>query len=235
MRSHPQISVVEEKPMVGVMTGVMSKAFAQAPTIQNLSTLSEPDICSLRDIYFKELAKYLDRVDDGKLVVDKLPLNIVHADIIHRVFPDAKFILALRHPCDCVLSCFMQTFKLSDAMVNFLSIDQSARLYAAVMELWFAYQQKLDLDVHALKYEDLVQDFEGTCKSLISFLGLEWDDNLHNYQKTALGRGSIKTASYHQVVQPLYKQASGRWTNYREQMQPVLPVLQPWIEAYGYT
>ena len=39
---------------------------------------------------------------------------------------------ALRHPCDCVLSCFMQTFKPNEAMVNFLSLDQSAKLYAAV-------------------------------------------------------------------------------------------------------
>jgi tetratricopeptide (TPR) repeat protein len=234
LRSHPQISVVEEKPMVGVMAGVMSKAFAQVPTIQNLNTLSGSDIHSLRDIYFKELAKHLDRADSGKFVVDKLPLNLVHADIIHRVFPDAKFILALRHPCDCVLSCFMQTFKPNDAMANFLSLDQSARLYAAVMGLWSTYRQKLDLDVHALKYEDLVKDLEGTCKSLISFLGLEWDDNLRHYQKTALGRSSINTASYHQVVQPLYRQASGRWNNYQEQMQPVLPMLQPWIDAFGY-
>ncbi len=234
LRSHAQITVVEEKPMVGVLVEVMSKAFAQSPTIQNLNTLSEADVISLQDIYFKELKKHLDRADDGKLFVDKFPLNIVHAGIIHRVFPDAKFILALRHPCDCVLSCFMQTFKLNDAMANFLSLDQSAKLYAAVMELWSVYQQKLDLDVHVLKYEDLVQDLEGTCKSLISFLGLEWDDNLHNYQKTALDRSSINTPSYNQVVQPLYKQASGRWTNYRKQMQPVLPVLQPWIEAFGY-
>ena len=56
------------------------------------------------------------------------------------------------------------------------------------------YRQKLNLDVHVLKYEDLVQDLEGTCKPLIGFLGLEWDDNLHNYQKTALDRGSINTA-----------------------------------------
>ena len=47
-------------------------------------------------------------------------------------------------------------------------------------------------------------------------------------------RGSINTPSYSQVVQPLYKQASGRWTHYRKQMDPVLPVLQPWIEAFGY-
>jgi hypothetical protein len=177
---------------------------------------------------------HLDRDDEGKLIVDKYPLNIAHVGFIHRVFPDAKFILALRHPCDCVLSCFMQTFKLNEAMMNFLSLERSAELYAAIMELWSAYRAKLNLNVHVLKYEDLVQDLEGTCKPLISFLGLEWDDNLHNYQKTAAERGSINTPSYDQVVQPLYKQASGRWTSYRKQMEPVLPMLQPWIKAFGY-
>ena len=188
----------------------------------------------LREAYFKELKMHLDQADDGKLIVDKFPLNIGYVGLIHRVFPDAKFILVLRHPCDCVLSCFMQSFKLNDAMMNFLSLEQSAKLYAAIMELWSVYRQKLNLDVHVVKYEDLVQDLEGTCKPLIRFLGLEWDDNLHNYQKTAMDRSWIKTPSYSQVVQPLYKQASGRWTNYRKQMEPVLPVLQPWIEAFGY-
>ncbi len=230
LRSHPGISAVEEKPMAGAM----SKAFKQRHTIENFNGLSETGALELRATYFNELKKHLDQDSDGKLVVDKHLLNIVHVSLINRVFPDAKFILALRHPCDCVLSCFMQTFKLNEAMINFLSLGQSARLYAAVMELWSAYRQKLNLDVHVLKYEDLIQDLEGTCKPLIKFLGLAWDDNLHNYQKTALDRGSILTPSYSQVVQPLYKQASGRWTNYRKQMEPVLPVLQPWIEAFGY-
>ena len=119
-------------------------------------------------------------------------------------------------------------------MANFLSLEQSARLYAAVMELWSEYRQKLNLNVHVLKYEDLVEDFEGECKSLIKFLGMEWDDNIFSYQKTALDRSKIRTPSYSQVIQPLYKHASGRWTNYQKQMQPVLPVLRPWIEAFGY-
>ncbi|HUQ36703.1 MAG TPA: tetratricopeptide repeat protein [Aestuariivirga sp.] len=230
LRSHPGIGVVEEKPMVTAM----GNAFAQAQTVQNLSALSVAGVRSLQDAYFEELKIHLGQDDDGKLVVDKLPLNIAHVGIIHRVFPDAKFILALRHPCDCVLSCFMQPFMLNEAMMNFLSLEQSAKLYAAVMELWSAYQRKLDIDVHALKYEDLIQDLESTCKPLIRFLGLEWHDNLRNYQKTALERGRILTPSYNQVVQPLYKQASGRWIHYRKQMEPVLPVLQPWIEAFGY-
>jgi tetratricopeptide (TPR) repeat protein len=228
--SHAGIVVAEEKPMVAAM----SRTFGQIETIQNLNRLPEADLCRLRDVYFEELKIQLGMGRDGKLVVDKLPLNIIRAGIISRVFPDAKFILLLRHPCDCVLSCFMQTFKLNDAMVNFLSLEQSARLYAAVMELWSLYTQKLHMNMHVLKYEDLVQDFEGTCKSLIKFLGLEWDDNMRNYRKTALDRKRIRTPSYTQVTQPLYKEARGRWTNYRESMEPILPLLRPWIEVFGY-
>ena len=230
LRSHPGISVVEEMPMVRKM----SKAFGRMQSIQNFNALSVADVLGLRDVYATELKMHLNQGDDGKLIVDKLPLNVVHVGLIHRVFTDAKFILVLHHPCDCVLSCFMQTFKLNDAMANFLNLDQSARLYAAVMELWSLHRQNLNLDVHVLKYEDLIQDLEGTCRSLIKFLGVEWDDNIYSYQKTALSRAMIRTPSYSQVIQPLYKQASGRWTNYQKQMQHVLPVLRPWIDAFGY-
>jgi tetratricopeptide (TPR) repeat protein len=228
--SHSGIKVVEEKPMAEAM----SRSLKRTQTVQNLNSLSEVNVRQLRDAYFEELKSHIDKDHYGKLLVDKHPLNIVRIGLIHRVFPDAKFILVLRHPCDCVLSCFMQTFKLNDAMANFLTLDTSAKLYAAVMELLSAFRQKLSLDMHVLKYEDLIQDFEGTCKPLIRYLGLEWDDNLRNYQETALNRITISTPSYNQVIQPLYNHASGRWTNYRKQMKPVLPVLRPWIEAFGY-
>lgn len=234
LRGHSQLAVVEEKPMVRGMTRAITKAFGQMPTAQVLNALSEANIAGLKDLYFNELKKHLEEKDEGKLVIDKLPLNIVEVDIIKRIFPDTKIILALRHPCDCVLSCFMQSFRLNNAMANFLSLEQSAKLYVAVMELWFIYRQKLNLRVHSVKYEELVQDPESTCRSLFGFLGVEWDEKVLNYQEVALDRGKIKTPSYNQVVQPIYTNASGRWMNYREQMESVLPVLQPWIDALGY-
>ena len=190
LRSHPEISVVEEKPMAGAM----SKAFRHGHTIENFNRLSEADVLDLRAAYFKELKLHLDQDGGGKLVVDKLPLNIVQVGLIHRVFPDAKFILSLRHPCDCVLSCFMQTFKLNEAMMSFLSLERSAELYAAIMELWSAYRAKLNLDVHVLKYEDLVHDLEGTCKPLIGFLGLEWDDRPAQLPENSRREGQHKYA-----------------------------------------
>ena len=57
---------------------------------------------------------------------------------------------------------------------------------------------------------------------------------MSDYAATARARGRINTASYHQVVQPLYSHAKGRWERYREHMEPVLPMLAPWVERFGY-
>jgi hypothetical protein len=201
---------------------------------ERLAALGEDDIAALRALYFHELDRHLPEGGDDRVVIDKLPLNIISAGLIHRVFPDAKFILAMRHPCDSVLSCFMQHFSLNDAMSNFLDLEDSAALYDRVMTLWSVYREKLPLQVHEVRYEDLVGDLEGTARPLIDYLGLEWDDRVADYRETARARGRINTPSYAQVTEKLYSQASGRWERYRDEMASVLPVLEPWAKATGY-
>ena len=51
----------------------------------------------------------------------------------------------------------------------------------------------------------------------------------------ASSQGVITTASYAQVTEPIYKRASGRWRRYRAHLEPVLPVLRPWAERFGYS
>lgn len=230
LRSHPNIDVVEEMPMLERV----KTELGGPPTFATLNSLDSDRILRLRAIYLDELRRQFGDASSDRLVVDKLPLNLVNAGLIHRIFPEAKFILALRHPCDCVLSCFMQNFRLNDAMANFLDLEQGARLYDLVMTLWKQYQQKLGLDVGCLKYEELVLDLRSATEPLLGFLGLQWDENLLNYQETALSRGRINTPSYNQVTQKLYTQASARWENYRRHMAPVLPILEPWSAEWGY-
>ncbi len=231
LRSHPEVLVVEEKHMVESMrTRVGGLA-----TIDLVTGLGDDEIARLREDYFEELDSQVKPDGSHQLIIDKLPLNITDAGLIHRVFPDSRFILALRHPCDCVLSCFMQNFQLNDAMANFLTLQQSAVLYDAVMSLWVHYNNTLDLDVGIIKYEDIVQDLQGTAEPLLNFLGLDWHDNLLNYQQTALSRGIIKTPSYNQVTQGLYTQAIGRWKNYHDQMKGIVPLLEPWAKRFGYS
>ena len=227
---HPQITVFEERPMVARMRD----EFGRTPLLEDLNNLTSPQIRGLRGAYLDELQRHGGKLELDTLFVDKHPMNIRSVGFIHRVFPKAKFVLALRHPCDCVLSCFMQNFMLNDATANFLSLAQSAKLYAAAMELWSTYTASLNLDTFLVKYEDLVEDLRGTAGPLIEFLGLRWDDKALEFQETAKNRGIIPTPSYAELAKPLYGQARGRWKNYSEQMKPVLPLLQAWIDEFGY-
>jgi hypothetical protein len=160
-------------------------------------------------------------------------LNTIDIGLIHRLFPDARIILALRHPCDVVLSGFMQPFQPNAAMIHFATLADTARFYAQVMELWQAYRAVLPLDVAVIRYEDLVADVAGEARRLLDFLNLPWDDAVLQYAEHARSR-AIATPSYHQVVQPIYRRSVGRWRNYGFAFADILPVLVPALAAFGY-
>lgn len=231
--SHIDISVTEEEPTVFALESAMREMTGRS--LNRLAALDERQIGLLRQAYFDEVDKYLDAGKRPKRVIDKLPLNLVQAGLIYRVFPNAKFIFAQRHPCDAVLSCYMRAFIMNEGMVNCLDLAGAARLYDHVMRLWSHYQDVLPLQVHTVRYESLIQDFDGTISACLDFLGMDWDDGVRDYVKTAKRSGQITTPSYDQVTQSLYTGASGRWPRYREHLEPVLPVLLPWAESMGYT
>lgn len=232
LRSHADIAVVEETPTVLLMQNALERLPGGYP--DGLAELEPTHLESLRQVYLTELDSHLECESRTAVVVDKLPLNLIEAGLIHRIFPQARFLFVQRHPCDCVLSCFMQDFKINEAMVNFLDLEDAARCYDKVMTLWQKYLAVLPLQVHTVRYESLIENFEETLTPLLDFLGVAWDDNVRNYAETASRREGIPTPSYYQVTQPLYTRARGRWEQYRKYMQPVLPTLLPWASRFGY-
>ena len=79
-----------------------------------------------------------------------------------------------------------------------------------------------------------VSDLRGATEPVLKFLGCAWTDEVEDFRRTAEARGRIQTPSYSQVSQELYQTAAGRWKNYQEQMAPVMGLLEPWIEHWGY-
>jgi tetratricopeptide (TPR) repeat protein len=226
LRGHPQVEVLEELEMLRAAEAVLGNG-------GQLPYRSQLELKRARDAYFAELDRNIDPAFEG-LVVDKLPLNMVGVAMIHALFPDARIIFAQRHPCDCVLSGFMQGFKLNDAMACFLTIEGAADLYDAAMTAFTRSRDLLPASTHTLVYEDLVEEPEEVLQPLIGFLSLDWTPELLDHRSTAKARGAINTPSYDQVVQPLNKSATGRWKRYEAQLAPVLPVLLPWAERLGY-
>ena len=128
----------------------------------------------------------------------------------------------------------MQNFRLTSAMANMVDLERIVDLYCTAMSILRLSQERYSLDVHRIRYEDLVFDLEGNISDLLTFLDLDWEEDLKNYQKTALARGNINTPSYSQVIKPLYQTATYRWKNYEEYLEPYKSLVSPWIKEYGY-
>jgi len=232
LRSHPLIEVVEEKLMVEQLINSLNQS--SDGKLESIKEIENEQIIKIRKTYFESLESQIQNKNNTKLYIDKLPLNIIHVGEIIRIFPNAKFIVSLRHPCDCVLSCFMQDFELNDAMANFLNLDDSAHLYDAVMNLWTQYTSIFSINYHEVKYENLIENFEPTVRSILNFLELSWDDSVLNYLITAKKRDRIATPSYYQVTKPIYSYAIGRWQRYKKQTSNIYPILEEWIKKFNY-
>ncbi|MDH7641092.1 tetratricopeptide repeat-containing sulfotransferase family protein [Sphingomonas oryzagri] len=227
LMGHPDAVVMEEEH-------AMQRTMARMGPAERIATLSEAEIADLRAHYWREVDAIVPHAP-GQLVVDKFPLGLVGVAFVHRLFPDARYIFAERHPCDCVLSCFITRFRLNDAMANCLRLADAARLYDMALDVWAHARSVFPLAVHTIRYERMVADVEAELRPLADFLGLSWDERLVDHRGSAARRAYISSPSYAQVTEPLYKRAAGRWTRYADQMAPVLPILAPWCERMGYS
>ncbi len=232
LAAHPEVTVLEEAQILSEVyesiEGISSKNYAE-----KLSQLTADEINRLRRQYFDLLPDYVPG-PVNRTVVDKSPMNALHAALIHRLFPEAPIIFAQRHPADVILSCFMQNFQLNGFMTNLLEINQAARAYDALLSVWQAATSQWQIPYYAVVYEKLVSDFEPEARELVKQAGLPWHDDILRYHEKTAERGTITTPSYHQASQPVYTSSRFRHLNYLPHMQTAMQTLQPWISKLGY-
>ena len=231
LRTHNLIEVIEEKPIVEEF--IDSLNIKTNNNFSNLEKIDKNFYDQMRNVYFKKRDKFV-KFDKNKVYIDKLPLNLIFIGEICRFFPNAKFIFALRNPYDVILSCFMQQFAPNNAMMNFTNLDDATKLYDLSMSLYKKYYNLFKSNIHEIKYEDVVLDFDNTIKKLLKFLNLEWQEELKNFYETASKRGIISTPSYNQVSQPIYKKSINRWKNYENKFKDIEPKLNKWLDEFSY-
>lgn len=227
--AHPQVVGLEEQ-------GFLEDALNELPSGYpiGLARLTVAERSALRARY---AAAVLGRAPKavGKVLVDKHPLKLARAGAIQRVIPEARFILALRHPYDVVLSCFMQEFGFNSAMANFFTLEDAAALYDETMALWERHRAQQPLAVVTVRYESLVEDLAGQVRPVLEHLGVGWDARVEDFAAHAISRGRIRTPSYSQVSQGMYTQARGRHHDHAARFSPqVRALLDPWVEHWGY-
>ena len=228
LRTHSKTHVLEEKLYLeNTKNYYFTSKDNKLDTINNISL---EEIKNLRKYYFDQInIDYKNIVN----VIDKLPLTITELGFVKKIFPDAKIILALRHPCDVVISCFFSSFKMNRAMINFLSVKNTVDFYNKVLDLFEFYENELNLEIIKIKYEDIVLNFEKETKKLFKFLNLDYEKGINKFYETAQNRKMISTPSYSQVTNPIYSSSIGRWKNY-ESLVKIEKPLKKWIQKLNY-
>jgi Sulfotransferase family len=230
LSGHPGIDVLEERD---TLQDVLKEHALSDAGLEAFLRLDAASLERRRQLYWRRVAEFMGERDEDKLFVDKLPLNSVFMPLMRRLFPGARFLFALRDPRDVVLSCFMQSFTLNEAMRHFLSLQETAAYYTAVMRVGADSLERLPAAAHRVRYEDVVEDTEGEARRLLGFLGIAWEPKVLDFQETARWR-RINTPSYHQVAQPIYASAKRRWRRYEDQLGLVMSVLEPFVKRFGY-
>jgi tetratricopeptide (TPR) repeat protein len=229
--AHERLTCMDERPFVHNLVQQMREQGFEYP--RDLSKLDEPTCAALREHYWKQVRE-LTKAESGKRLVDKNPLNMTRLPLIHRLFPNAKIVLALRDPRDVVLSNYMQIFRAPAYVRMCEHIETTAQGYTVAFEAWNGFADVFKLDLLQTRLEDVVDDVEAFSRTLCEFLSIEWSPAMVSFHEHAARRGYIATPSYHQVVEPVNKKGVGRWQRYARWFEPVQPTLAPFVKQFGY-
>lgn len=187
-----------------------------------------------RQKYFHAMELSLGRLIESRILVDKNPSYTFFIAALVRIFPEIKFLIALRDPRDVVLSCYMQPIlPLNQAAAAYLSLEGTVAEYAALMEVWLKLRPLLKNPWLEVRYEDMVENLESVARRTLDFLGLPWDERVLGFDKHARQK-IVRSPTYADVTQPVYTRAKGRWHHYQKYLEPYLEKLEPFVKAFGY-
>jgi len=150
---------------------------------------------------------------------DKMPDNYIHLGLIALLFPNAVLIHCRRDPRDVAVSCWMTGFRSVRWTNDPRHIAARIHQYERLMDHWRAVLPGV---IHEVEYEQTVDDLEGTARRLIEACGLDWEPACLDFHRTLR---PVRTASFSQVRQPVYRGSIGRWKNYENELADLFAAL----------
>jgi Tfp pilus assembly protein PilF len=201
--------------------------------LQMLDSAPPSLLCQARENYFHCADMFLRQTIGNRLLVDKNPgVNII-VPVLVRVFPETKFLIALRDPRDVVMSCFMQSLSLTPVSSAYLSLEGTVNQYASVMGFWLEMIPRLGNQWKYVRYEEMIDDLPAVARSVLDFLGLRFEDNVLKFFEHARTK-RVNSPSVADVRKPLYRTAVGRWKNYEKYLEPYMPGLERFLKEFNY-
>lgn len=147
---------------------------------------------------------------EARFITDKRPDNFLRLGVIRAAFPAARMIHTRRNIRDNCLSIYFQQFSRAANYAN--DLQNIAHYYRQQERLMAHWRENFPDSVCSVDYEELVESPDRVLRRVLEFLGLEWNDEVLNFQQN---RGLVKTYSIWQVREGLHSRSRDRWRNYR--------------------
>jgi tetratricopeptide (TPR) repeat protein len=232
--AHPDaVSLEETEIFIKEGLRVLLKNQPHQPLFEILNHAETDSLGKARATYFRLAENFLGQPLRGRLLIDKNPSLTPSIPAIARIFPEARFLIALRDPRDVCLSCFMQPLPVNPVSSSYLTLDGTVAEYASMMDFWLTIRDKMATPWLEVRYEDMVDDLESTARRTLDFLDLPWSDGVLSFNEHAQKK-LVRSPTYADVGKPIYKTSQGRWKNYQKYLEPHLARLEPLIKAFGY-
>jgi len=228
--AHPLLQTMDEQTYLQNAIDVLLNQGVDYPA--GLSGLSAAQLEQARSAYW-QLTRRKVRLAPGQRLLDKNPLNLLRLPAIRRLFPHSRILLAIRHPCDVILSCFMQHFRAPEFALMCRDLPTLALGFRRAFDFWYQQAALLRPAVHEIRYETFVADFAQQVRAISDFLELPWNDAMLAPAEHARAKGFISTPSYSQVVQPVNSKSVGRWKRYEQHLAAAIPQIQPYLERWA--
>jgi tetratricopeptide (TPR) repeat protein len=182
-----------------------------------LTELEPADFRRMGEIYLDETRPYRGT---APFFVDKMLANFRDIGLIHLILPNARIIDARREPMACCFGNFKQLF-LHGQEYSY-SLEEMGRYYRWYVELMDHWDRVLPGQVLRVRYEDVVNDLEGSVRRMLEFCGLPFEPACLEFYKTDR---SVRTVSSEQVRQPIYRAGLEQWRNYEPWLGPLKTTL----------
>jgi len=211
LAGHSKVDAGGELPMIPALAAAI-RGYPEAAAEAGTEALEQ-----WRDVYARGAAPSRR---GGTVLTDKRPDTFLHIGLVKRLFPDARIVHTRRSRLDNLLSLYF--LHLGPAMPYALDLADCAHWYDQHERLMTHWKRLHPQDIFEIDYDRLVREPRAIIEPLLAFLGLDWEEGLLDFH----GReGAVKTASVWQVREALHARSSGRWKNYRKQLERALGAL----------
>lgn len=218
LNRHPQVTGMGECSHISKSLDWLKQDVSQTQNLtdRQFSTLHE----SYRN-RFLEFFQPFEQAASGSSThyfLDKMPDNYQHVDWILTLFPEAKIIYCKRDPREIALSCWRANF---GAIKWAFTLEDIAYRIVDHLQIMDELLKKHERRIWVSTYSELVSAPEMRTREMLRFLGLNWDDNCLN---PSAGNTVVRTASVHQVRQPIYNTSVKSWESYKKHLEPAMKI-----------